>query len=163
MLPLDVPSCPLSPRPFSLQALSLSRNPRTWRGRHATQMGNHLDLGQVSQHSGGGCRWGRGWASHRLGCTQRPDGMMRLMPGYKGRGVCATEGPGHLGVSEDVSEEAAGGGEGRRDDCSGKSLWSFLASAGRATSFSPTGCLPESLPTHQQIKKGYHLLANGPD
>lgn len=33
------------------------------------------------------------------------------------------------------------------------SLWSFLASAGGATSFSPTGCLPESLPTHQQIKR----------
>lgn len=49
-----------------------------------------------------------------------------------------------------------------RDDCSGRSRWSFLASAGRATSFSPTGCLPESLPTHQQIKKGCHLLAYGP-
>lgn len=61
-----------------------------------------------------------------------------------------------------MSEEAAGGGEGRGDDGTDKSLWSFLAPAGGATPFSPTGCLPESLPTHQQIKKGCHLLASRP-
>lgn len=93
---------------------------------------------------------GRGWAGPRW--VDVPD--TRSLK----KGSPATEGPGHLGVRK-LPE---GGGEGRGDDCTGKSLWSFLASAARATSFSPTGCLPESLPTHQQIKKRCHLLANGP-
>lgn len=92
---------------------------------------------------------GRGWAGPR---------WVGVPNARSQKGSGATEGQGHLGVRKCRRWRGPRGG----DDCTGKSLWSFLASAGGATSFSPTGCLPESLPTHQQIKKRCHLLANGP-
>lgn len=144
MLPMAPHPCPLSWCLSSLQALLGSLNSPAWRGRRPTQIRISLDLGQATQHSGVVARWG--------GAGQDPDAPSQ------GKGSCAMEGPGHVGVRELLE----GGGEGRGDDCTGKSLWSFLASASGATSFSPTGCLPESLPTHQQIKRRCHLLANGP-
>lgn len=68
------------------------------------------------------------------------------------QGACATEA---LGTLEGRSEEAAGGGEGPGDDCTDKSLWSFLAlQLVEPPPFSPTGCLLGHCPPTSKLKRG---------